>query len=649
MSTPETIQQKPVPDNIKCHHFFNDAGQQIFPGQGMDIDASELNQYKCPHHRLVDVDPTAWTGSLLALRELNMMIAMQTLMEKPDWFRKVFDDTICDKWMAELMSQAEDFSDLMWQYCIAELRDKAKTLEETGIVAPIDVDAQVVYSDSTISQDFRHDLNQAVALLENVPDKDKDWHPRTRERVLDLVHPSLFPLIYGRSKVLKEGTVGLKDCMSYCGRGEVIKKPRVYHDFYSQEFQWLPCDVRFAEDNEVKIVSYINNLHPREHAGLYPLIEKVIAKAVPLWDQLLSHTGGSLSANNGTLRSRDYVRPFHPRIEINDFHFEWSHGRDERPGGWTLGRHPRTEEEKAELQALSDASIELERDTMQDRHDIDREKGIDIDESYELDEWWKENMRTLHLPEPKPYKPREVLEEPPLDLRKEYADSGLQVIVKLANTYLTPDDPVWEGGSWHVEGLLNEHIVATAIYYYSNDNITPSHLKFRHNCNEEVHLDLEYEQSDWDHLEKITGFKNDDDELIQNLGSVLCKEGRLLAFPNVLQHNVGSFELQDKTRPGERKILALFLVDPHVRILSTSKVPPQRKDWWANELREQREHIDRLNTLPNELMEKVFGDVADFPISMEAAKEFREELMEERGPLAESMVECEAHFYFCEH
>jgi len=28
----------------------------------------------------------------------------------------------------------------------------------------------------------------------------------------------------------------------------------------------------------------------------------------------------------------------------------------------------------------------------------------------------------------------------------------LQIIVKLANTYLSPDDPEWEGGSWHVEG-----------------------------------------------------------------------------------------------------------------------------------------------------------------------------------------------------
>ncbi|KAH0166021.1 hypothetical protein KCU67_g4484, partial [Aureobasidium melanogenum] len=646
MSTPAAISQPKIPDNIKCHHIFDDAGQELFPGLGMELNDRRIHQNKCLHHRLVDVDPTGWMGMVLALRETNMISAMQKLMEKPEWNRKIFDDTLCDKWMAEVMSQVEDFSELMWQYCVAELRDKAKTLEETGIVAPVDVDAQVVYSDAMVTEDLRQNLIRAVESLENVPAKDKDWHPRTRERVLNLVHPSLFPLIYGRSKVLKEGVVGLEDCTSYCGQGEVIGRPESTPNFYSKQFQWLPCDVHFKGEDDVRIASYINNLHPQENPELYRVIEKIIAKAVPLWDQLLSHTGGALCENNGTMKSRDYVRPFRPRVEINDFHFEWPHGYG-RPGGWTLGRHPQTEEEKAELKALVDAYPKGSYQS--DRDDVDKEKGLSCDESWTLDEWWSVNMRTLHMPEPKSFTPREVPEEPPLDLRREYADSGLQIIVKLANACLTPDDPEWDGGNWHVEGLLNEHIVATAIYYFSNDNITPSHLKFRHNCSDEASFDMNYDQSDWEHLEKITGFKNESDALIQNLGSVLCKEGRLLAFPNVLQHNVGSFQLEDHTRDGKRKILALFLVDPHVRILSTSKVPPQRKDWWQSELHKQREHIHKLKTLPNELMEQVFEDVTDFPISMDEAKDVREALMEERGPIADDMIECEASFYFCEH
>ncbi|KAG9825258.1 hypothetical protein KCU68_g15524, partial [Aureobasidium melanogenum] len=439
-------------------------------------------------------------------------------------------------------------------------------------------------------------------------------------------------LVYGRSKFLKEGVVGLENCTSYCGQGEVVERFESTPNFHSEQFQWLPCDVHFEGEDDVKIASYINNLHPQENPELYRLIEKIIAKAVPLWDQLLSHTGGALYKNNGTTRSRDYVRPFRPRVEINDFSIEWPHGH-ERPGGWTLGRHPQTEEEKEELDALVETTDARPDGWWQcNRHDVDEEKGLSDDESWDLDEWWSENISTLHMPEPKPFTPREVPEEPPLDLRREYNDSGLQVIVKLANTCLTPGDPQWDGGSWHVEGLLNEHIVATAIYYFSNDNITPSHLKFRHNCSNKAAYDMDHGQDDWEHLEKITGFKNEHDYLIQNLGSVLCKEGRLLAFPNVLQHNVGSFQLEDHTRDGKRKILALFLVDPHVRIC-----PPQRSP-----------HREKTGGRVS-YTSSVFEDVTDFPISMDEAKGIREALMEERGPIAEGMIECEARFCFCEH
>jgi hypothetical protein len=38
------------------------------------------------------------------------------------------------------------------------------------------------------------------------------------------------------------------------------------------------------------------------------------------------------------------------------------------------------------------------------------------------------------------------------NLKEEYAESGLQIIVKLANIHLTPENPSFEGGSWDVEG-----------------------------------------------------------------------------------------------------------------------------------------------------------------------------------------------------
>ena len=91
----------------------------------------------------------------------------------------------------------------------------------------------------------------------------------------------------------------------------------------------------------------------------------------------------------------------------------------------------------------------------------------------------------------------------------------------------------------------------------------------------------------------------------------------------------------DSTKPGHRKILALFLVDPNADVISTADIPPQRLDWWSEQVLKRPlagvvDGNDHLNKLPAELKAKVLSNVEDFPISLEQAKVYREELMEER-------------------
>lgn len=54
-----------------------------------------------------------------------------------------------------------------------------------------------------------------------------------------------------------------------------------------------------------------------------------------------------------------------------------------------------------------------------------------------------------------------------------------QVIVKYASIVLTPEAPDFKGGAWHVEGMKNENIVASAIAYLRCENTTTSRLAFR--------------------------------------------------------------------------------------------------------------------------------------------------------------------------
>ena len=330
--------------------------------------------------------------------------------------------------------------------------------EKEGMTPIFDLDAAVIKSDTAIPSPLAEELKVACQPLENVPPRLKDWHPGSDGKVLDLVHPSLFPLVYGTSKVLPSGHVPLKECVEYIGKGETIKIPDEsevksgstyagnYHfrggkgpNFWSKDFQWLPCQVEFGDGEEVEITSYINNLHPMEFSNLYSVLEQCITKSIPLWERTLSSTKQSRA----------------PRIDMKMTQYEYPQGR------------------------------EMPEDYMSEQLEDD-ESGWQRDS--ERREQWEHTTRVLIKPEPKEYAPLEQSADGQIDLRSQFKDRGLQIIVKLANIELSPEKPDYEGGSWHIEGQMNERICASALYYYDSKNITESFLAFRHRVDDELEM-----------------------------------------------------------------------------------------------------------------------------------------------------------------
>ncbi|KAL0573732.1 hypothetical protein V5O48_008228 [Marasmius crinis-equi] len=577
---------------------------------------------------------TEWAAANLLVREQTMLTMINEITDKPEWDRKVNDEAIIGRWKMEALSQkGVDFSEAMFDYCIAELRDKAPRFTQTGRVTVLDSLAAIVKSDTAIPSSIADELKAAVKPLENVPTHQKDWHPGSDDKVLDLVHPSLYPLMYGKSRVLPSDRIVLTDCLEACGKGVIIPKPppedvdlgveynrtlsnglcRIGYrdrwrsdvqvlDYWSDSYQWLPCEVAFRDEDEVEITSYINNLHPR-HAALYGVLEKVIAKTIPLWNDCLSYFGFSSEEARYRIVCGD------------DAEYEYPLGRE----------RPRDEDE-----------------------------DLNDDERYDRDEEWLRDNRVLIQPEPEDYKPydREILSQ--VDLRKDWKEQGLQIVIKLANIELSPESgkTSYEGGTWHVEGQLNEHICASAIYYYDQSNITESRLAFRQLTDREPSHEKDYEQGDYSGLETLYGIEQYG-PCLQNLGSVVTREGRLLVFPNVLQHQVQPFKLTDPTKPGYRKILALFLVDPYIRTLSTANVPPQQREWWAEVVR--RDDSTRLGKLPAELKDQVVRMTDEWPdewpISLEEAKRVREDLMLKRRMYVDKVNQDfeQEGFSFCEH
>jgi len=167
----------------------------------------------------------------------------------------------------------------MADWCLDELRHKATLVPDGSTNAPplVVYNGDVVKSDNIVPVEFKTSLQDAVKLFQDkIPERLKDWHPGSDEKVWDLVHPSLFPLVYGRTRVLaNRETTTLEDCIEQCGRGEITQVPPKKETYdseatrsasrwprnplknpFSAKFQWLPCEVDiFGEE-----AMYVRNL-----------------------------------------------------------------------------------------------------------------------------------------------------------------------------------------------------------------------------------------------------------------------------------------------------------------------------------------------------------------------------------------------------
>ena len=211
-----------------------------------------------------------------------------------------------------------------------------------------------------------------------------------------------------------------------------------------------------------------------------------------------------------------------------------------------------------------------------------------------------------------------------VDLKKEFWNIGLQMILSIKEIELNPEKSGYEGEDWHVNGRSNERICATAVYAYSIQNAATS-ISFRRRINaEEAMLAKDYIQSPpW--ATDLYGARSGD-PVIQHMGDIALFQNRLVTYPNIFQTRLLPAELTDKSKPGHIKLLLLHLIDPNRRMMSTAMVPPQRQDWWARDIVKDD---NRLSRLPTELWLKIVSMVDEYPIGMEEGKKLRQEFKTE--------------------
>ncbi|KAG9256854.1 uncharacterized protein F5Z01DRAFT_672086 [Emericellopsis atlantica] len=616
---------------------------------------------------------------ILQVREVAMMIFMNKITDKEGWEEKVFDDDIVAKWRQEAMTQSEEglwkmicpgqrfearhadkihmprvarlLSEETFNYGIAELRNKAAYFISSKLIPTLDAGHHtVVKSDNLVDDELHVMLAAAFDKLQRDALGKEDWHPGSDEMQQNLVHPSMYPLVWGRSKFLREEKVGVADAIAHIGQGETtpsqaedpeapktkarrhaysnyIGSGSISSGYWSEKYQWLPSLVD-VKNGTPKIASYINGLHPQQHPEIYGAVEKLIDAVIPAWDQCLR---GMSRYTVETPAGRTSTR--FKQIGYAD---------DDNESLW----------EPFDLDEWRDIQHEPSKDTLEELAEQFDLEDVRNDEAEwegvrngprELTEDDKQLAKWLELRDPVYPEPAEFqtidYEPQHASIRQRFAKHGLQIIVKMASAELTPEKPEFAGGNWHIEGQMNERICATALYYVDSENIEASTLSFRMPTSSYISDDMQAGQDSYHWLELVHGAslgasRGLAGSCLQTYGEIETRQGRVLAFPNVFQHKVSPFKLKDNTKPGHRRFVALWLVDPHHRILSTANVPPQQSSWWKQEAKEGEE-----TSLPDGCM------------TLDEAKEHRLALMKERTARTNEMEErwVRTQYDFCEH
>lgn len=469
--------------------------------------------------------------------EQDYRAILNEILLKSGWNNKIHDTEITSRWNQEIIAQQKNpQSESFFKFLLAELdflSHRILSVNIDGIAMDIfpTVGHGIHWATSNFPPDFLETFLASASILEHSAFTCEKFHPDSKNMQLDLIHPSNCCFAFNRSlvasrtrQVTGDATVDSNDITTQRHRHQTSRSDfsSLRSKDLSQQYQWIPSDVHVDDEGCTRFLSYINDLDPQLNCGIEKSLESLLSHFIPLFELAIA----SFKTN--------------PPVRINAGIANWNF-----------------------------------------QQCVENVGGSDGDDDEDEDRLKKSSITIPPLPAE--FNPRIYNASMPSEIDQSLGLKGrdLQVIVKMSSIFLTPDEPRYNGGKWHLEGMANENIVATGIYYYSIENITSSRLTFRTYFDPDNFV---YEQGEYEGLEAVYGFRNYTDLPVQWAGELEAREGLFVAFPNFAQHQVQKFQLADPTKPGHRKILCFFLVDPDKPILSTSKVPQQNAEWLMNEL-----------------------------------------------------------------
>ncbi|KAJ2733289.1 hypothetical protein IW152_003208 [Coemansia sp. BCRC 34962] len=157
------------------------------------------------------------TESIGTVAERRMRQLSFDIRSQLDWMETLNDADTRVIWVAE--ARAKEMTDIELTYVLDELAYYA-SLHPPGSNIRLSAADGVWFSDTLLDAETTSKLRDYAAILENVPDRQRDWYPSDRSRVLNLIDPSLYPLVYGRSKLCLQTNTSPQAALSLKDEGE---------------------------------------------------------------------------------------------------------------------------------------------------------------------------------------------------------------------------------------------------------------------------------------------------------------------------------------------------------------------------------------------------------------------------------------------
>ncbi|KAJ2223892.1 hypothetical protein IWW45_008230, partial [Coemansia sp. RSA 485] len=263
--------------------------------------------------------------------ETNMIQISAKIRSRPEWENELDNKTIREQWVAEMKSNRR-LTDKQAAYTIAELFYYAKlqaSARSCGSDAKLSGVNMLWYTDIPENSDLAQEFNASLSkMLEKLPKAQYRRPPKNKYNHVfeQIVDPSLYSLVYKSTPILPKPMTSPQDALHLPSFGSVpgsidgwrqavrdlnasmtekdkendseqseaasasfVPFNEKYLDLANpSERHALPTDIYVNQDGSVEFKSYINNIHPEEHADMYVSISKIIAKAIPLLEQVLT-------------------------------------------------------------------------------------------------------------------------------------------------------------------------------------------------------------------------------------------------------------------------------------------------------------------------------------------------------------------------